>query len=375
MILYMIITLATVAVAFTVSRQTVNNICVTRRQLLNNISLAAIFAVLTAACVLRTGVGNDYVNYIQNAHEINVGGVTVTEPGYNLFVKILYTLCGSENYLWLFGIIGCATVYLYLKALYDSSESFAMSFLLFMTLGIYFRSFNTVRYYFVLAITLYSLRYVVKKEYLKFILLIVFAAFFHKSVLVVIPLYYICNRKWNRYFYGIIGVGTAAAYLLRDYIMQLALKLYPSYENTIYLTEGVGLSESILSIGRCILILIMALICYETIRDDKANTLYFNMNILAIALYIGGSFIPLISRFGYYLITAQIILIPGILAKLEGRKKKYMTIAVVVFAVLYFAYFLKVAYEPGISVLPYKSWLFDHVEWNNVEENLMYNNR
>lgn len=376
MILYAVITLFTVVLGFMVNRQNANSSDSTKQQLMNKICLAAIFCVLFFLCALRVGVGNDYLTYIQNAHEIYVGGVTVTEWGYNIIVKFLYTFAGSENYLLIFGFFGFFTILIFLKAMYDQSDNFAVSFLLFMTLGIYFRSFNTVRYYFVLAVTLYSLRYVVKKEYIKALLLILPAALFHKSVLIVIPLYFICNRTWKKWFLGLVGVGTVALYLLRNFVMDIALKLYPSYKDTIYLTADVGLKENLPSIARCVLVLCLCLYCYkEAIKDNEANTLYFNMNIMAIALYIGGSFLPLVSRFGYYLITAQVLLIPGILGKLTGKKKKTVIVVVALFAVVYFLYFLKTASNTGIAVLPYKTWLFDGVEWNNVEDVLTYSNR
>lgn len=376
MILYAGITLFTVILGFMVNRQSANSTDITKQQLMNKLCLAAIFCILFLLCALRTGVGNDYLTYIQNAHEIYVGGITVTEWGYNLVVKCLYILAGSENYLLVFGLFGFLTIFIFMKAMYDQSDSFAISFMLFMTLGIYFRSFSTVRYYFVLAITLYSLRYVVKKEYAKALLLIAFAAFFHKSVLIVIPLYFICNFVWKKWFWGLLGAGTVALYCLKSYIMEIALKLYPSYEDTVYLTEGVGLKENLPAILRCILVLALCIYCYrEAIKDDPACNLYFNLNVMAIALYIGGSFLPLVSRFGYYLITPQVLLIPSIFSKLEGKKKKIVLTVVVAFAILYFLYFLKIASSAGIAVLPYKSWLFDEVEWNNVEEVLMYSNR
>lgn len=376
MILYAAVTLLTVALGFMVSRTKIIGTDTTRQQLMNRICLAAIFCVLFLLCALRVGVGNDYLTYVQNAHEIYVGGVTVTEWGYNLVVKLLYILSGGENYLLIFGLFGFLTLFIFIKSMYEQSDSFAISFALFMALGIYFRSFNTVRYYFVLAITLYSLRYVVKKEYVKALLLILPAALFHKSVLIVIPMYFICNRPWKKWFLGLIGVGTIALYLLKDVVMDIALKLYPSYKDTIYLTAGVGLKENLPSIARCVLVLALCIICYrEAIADNEANTLYFNMNILAIALYVGGSFLPMVSRFGYYLITAQILLIPSVLLKLEGRKKKYVTLVTGIFVLMYFLYFLKTAGNSGISVLPYKSWLFDSVEWNNVEDVLIYTNR
>lgn len=375
MILYTLVTLVTILLSIMVSKASYN-IDTTRQQLMNKICLAAIFCVLFLLCALRVGVGNDYLTYIQNAHEINVGGVIVTEPGYNLVVKLLYMLAGSENYILLFAVFGFCTTYIFMKSMYEQSDLFAISFLLFMTWGIYFRSFNTVRYYFVLALTLYSLKYVVKKEYIKFIALMIFAAFFHKSVLVVIPMYLICNREWKRWFYVVVSLGTVALFAGKNIIMDIAIKLYPSYKDTIYLTQDVGLRANLPGIFRCALIVGFCILFFkEAIKDNKANTLYFNMTIMSLCLYIGGSFIPMVSRFGYYLITAQVLLVPGVYTRLTGKKKKLVLYAIIAVAVVYFVYFLFTASKPGISVLPYKSWVFDGVEWNNIEDVLTYNNR
>lgn len=375
MILYTTVTLITVLIGMYVQRETtIHN--TTRQQLMNKICLAAIFCVLFLLCALRIEVGNDYITYIQNAHEIYVGGIIVTEPGYNYVVKLLFAICGGEYFLVLFAFFGFITIFMFMKSIYEQSEMFAMSFFLFMALGIYFRSFNTVRYYMVLAITMYSLRYVIKKEYSKFIILILIAALFHKSVLVVIPMYFICNRVWKKWFYGIVAVGTVAMYLLKDYIMEIALKLYPSYEDTVYLTQDIGIRASLPALIRCAFVLLLCIICYkEAIYENRANTLYFNMTVMSVALYIGGSFIPMISRFGYYLITAQILLVPGIYVCLEGKKKKYVLTGIVVVAAAYFIYFLFTASKSGIAVLPYRSWLFRDLEWNNIEDMLIYTNR
>ena len=374
MILYTVITLMTVFTGLWVRRTTIAD--GTRQQLMNKICLAAIFCVLFILCGLRYEVGNDYITYMQNAHEIYVNGVTVTEPGYNFVVKALFAIQGWENYPIVFAFFGFITIFLFLKAMFEQSESFAISFMLFMTLGIYFRSFNTVRYYMVLAITLYSLKYVIDKEYTKFVLMVLIAALFHKSVLVVIPMYFICNRVWKKWFYGLVLAGTVVLYVLKDFVMEIALKLYPSYRDTIYLSQDTGIMASMPSIFRCMVVIGLCFICYkEGIKGNRANTLYFNMSIMAVALYVGGSFIPMVSRFGYYLITPQILLIPGVYHSLEGRKKKLVLYGILAFAGLYFIYFLFTASKAGISVLPYKSWLFNKVELYNIEETLIYTSR
>lgn len=56
-----------------------------------------------------------------------------------------------------------------------------------MTGGYYFNSLNSVRYYFALALALFSMKYVLRGEYGKFILCVLLGALIHKSVLLVFP--------------------------------------------------------------------------------------------------------------------------------------------------------------------------------------------
>ncbi len=350
------------------NRQFNNLKTITRRQTLNLLSMAAIFTILFLLSALRLEVGNDYGTYVDTFHEIYVGGYVVTESLFNGVVKILYELSGGENYLLVFALFAFATIWVFLKVLYEQTQNFPMAFFMFMTLGIYFRTFNTVRYYFVLALTLYSFRYVFRKEYGKFILLIVLAAFFHKSVLVVIPIYLIAALDWKKWQIGVLTAGAGGFLLFQDFIMEIALKLYPSYKDTIYLETETGLSGNLMSIGRCVLVLILALVCRkEVLAEKKENQFYFRLNILAILLYLCGSFLPLVGRIGYYLVTSHILFVPAILDSIkEEKKKRYIRILIIISCVIYFALFLKSADQVGVRVLPYKSWLFYEKEFLNA---------
>ena len=376
MLLYAGITATTIGLAYLVKNQP-QQMCgqlhrtkaITRRQGLNTLSLLAIFTILFLLSALRMEVGNDYETYVDTFHEIYVGGYVVTEPLFNAVVKILCELSGGENYLLVFAVFAFVTIWIFLKVMYEQTDDFFMAFFLFMTLGIYFRTFNTVRYYFVLAITLYSFRYIFRKEYGKFFLLIVLAAFFHKSVLVVIPIYLIANMKWKKWYVAVLSIGAATMVLFQDFIMKIALELYPSYKDTIYLETETGLSGNLMSILRCIAVFVLAFLCYkECWKEDEKNRFYIKLNFLAILLYLCGSFLPLVGRIGYYLITSQILLIPAILGSIkDNKKKKILTVMVLVACVGYFLLFLKSANQPGVRVLPYKSWLFYEKEFLNAE--------
>ena len=376
MLLYAGITATTIGLAYLVKNQP-QQMCeqlhrtkaITRRQGLNTLSLLAIFTILFLLSALRMEVGNDYETYVDTFHEIYVGGYVVTEPLFNTVVKMLCELSGGENYLLVFAVFAFVTIWIFLKVMYEQTDDFFMAFFLFMTLGIYFRTFNTVRYYFVLAITLYSFRYIFRKEYGKFLLLIFLAAFFHKSVLVVIPIYLIASMKWKKWYVAVLSIGAVTMVLFQDFIMKIALELYPSYKDTIYLETETGLSGNLMSILRCIAVLVLAFLCYkECWKEDEKNRFYIKLNFLAVLLYLCGSFLPLVGRIGYYLITSQILLIPAILGSIkDNKKKKILTAMVLVACVGYFLLFLKSANQPGVRVLPYKSWLFYEKEFLNAE--------
>ena len=105
---------------------------VTRQQALNCAALFTLFLVLAGTAALRIDVGNDYGNYVNTFHEIYVGGYVVTEPGFNWLVRFLFLLSGGENYLLVFGLFAVVTAVIFLKAMYDQSVDFTLSFALFM---------------------------------------------------------------------------------------------------------------------------------------------------------------------------------------------------------------------------------------------------
>lgn len=341
-----------------------------RQQVFSVTAVGILFVLLTGLAALRVEVGNDYGKYVDIFHEIYMGtdeAYVVTEPGFNFVVNAVYTLSGFENYLLVFGLFAAATAFVFLKAMYEQSEDFSGTFAMFMLLGLYFRSFTTVRYYFVLALTLYAIRYVRRREVLKFLTLIFFAALFHKSVLVVIPLYLAAFLPWKKWLVAAGAVCASVVVLFQEQILEIALWFFPTFRGTIYLTQDVGLIANASGIIRCGLVLLLAACCLrESVWEKWECRFYLKLSVLGFVLYTCGSFLPLIDRLAYYLITPQILLVPAICRLVRHPlKKKLLYAAVGLFLLGYFAYFLKTAYGSGISILPYKTWIFTDKEWIN----------
>lgn len=355
----------------------------TRQQLCNRVCLTAIFAILFLLSACRLNVGNDYAKYVEFMHLVNCNAYVPTEIGFNLLVKLLYGLSGYENFLLVFAFYSFVTVLFFLLAMYEQSDEFGLTFFLFMTLGYYFQTFSTVRYYLALAVALYSMKFVLRRQWGRFVVLILLGSAFHKSLLVVIPLYFLASLTWKKWQLAVAALFCTTFLFMQDYYLTLVVFLYPTYEDTEYLEGG----TSYISILRCAAVLLFAgLVCLmrkkspaETEQDgsgsqadydgisgqasavswDRRFWFYLYLNLGALILYVFCSFLPIISRIGYYLMVSQILFLPMLLKAVPDKRwRRLFRAGILLAAVLYFAMYLKKGANDGVLILPYRTFFF-----------------
>ena len=337
----------------------------TRQKIMDRICMAAIFILLSGISACRIYTGNDYQTYINHFHDIICGNYVVTEPGFNMLVTAVYSFFEKEYYLVIFAIFALFTVGIFLKALYDQSADFPMSFLLFMTLGIYFQTFNTVRYYFALAIVLYSMKFLLKKQYVRFVLAVLLASLFHKTALLVIPLYLLAVIKWKRWHLILAGIFAVSGLFFQEQYMEIFVRLYPSYANEEeYLASG---GFSIINVIRSAAVLMFSFYVLGKEKgwyDNRENRFYFQLNLGALALYLCFSFVPFLSRIGYYLNISHLFFLPLLLKELsekQGHKSRIWKYLMIAATILYFLIFLYKATAINVRILPYSSWLWQEI--------------
>lgn len=385
-ILYSMITILSVWLAFHVAglrRRTVVSFggrravrgSIDRQGKLDQICMTALFLLLAGASALRIYTGNDYQTYISHFHDIYRGNYVVTERGFNLIVTVVYRFFQKECYLVIFGLFAFLTVGVFLKALYDQSVDFPMSFFLFMMLGAYFQTYNTVRYYFALAIVLYSMRYILRKQYIGFLVTILIASLFHKTALIVIPLYLLAAIRWKWQHLMIAGVLAVSGLFFQEQYMTLFVRLYPSYVNEEeYLASG---GFSIINVLRCVVVLAFSLYALKENKEwyaDRELRFYFQLNLGALALYLCFSFVPFLSRIGYYLNISHLFFLPALLKALPEKvqkqvmgnrknigKREICRSLILLAGVIYFLMFLYKASAVNVRILPYHSWLWTEI--------------
>lgn len=368
MILYIAVTAVTVFLAGMVNnRPTTQPYKITRQQMCNRVCLTAIFLILFALSACRLNVGNDYAKYVEFMHLVNCDAYVPTEIGFNLLVKLLYGLSGFENYLLVFAVYAFVTIRFFLRAMYEQSDDFPLTFFLFMALGYYFQTFSTVRYYLALAMALYSMKFVLRGQWGRFVLLALLGAAFHKSLLVIVPLYFLASLPWKKWQLAVAALFCTTFLFCQDFYLKLVVFLYPTYEDTEYLEGG----TSYINIVRCLAVLAFAGVIYcrnrragkaqgESADDDRRFWFFFYLNLGALALYVFCSFLPIISRIGYYLTVSHILYLPMLLKRVENERwRRLFRLGILLAALCYFAVYMSRAGDEGTLILPYKTFFFN----------------
>lgn len=332
-----------------------------RQQARNRVAGIAIYCLLAGVSACRIAVGNDYWVYRDNFKLIAQNRHVSSEIGFNLVVRWMQMLFGYDRYLPVFAFFSLVTVFFFVKALHDQGSSYAFSLYLLLTGGYYFNSLNSVRYYLVLAIALYSMKYVLRGEYGKFVLWILVGALFHKSVLLVIPAYlmarYLAARRLKRWHYVTGGLLLASLIFCRDIYREIIFRFYPYYRDSVF--DNGRLSYA--NILKCVCVLILGIcFCRESLKEDMTERFYFFLNLFGLAVYCCGSFVPEISRVGYYMIISQVFLLPRLLSRMENRTLRRLGYAGVIGAFgVYFVLLLRGMYAVDVRLLPYLNWIFN----------------
>src|SRR5699024_3082348 len=183
----------------------------------------------------RYGIGTDYFNYESIYFKLtSQGGIinnlinTRFEPGWillNHFVQLVfndvkYVFIISSLLIWIFNF----------KAIYDNRDRISIGiavFILFCTL--FNPSFNMVRQSLAAAILMLSVKSIVNKKPMRFLITVLISTMFHYTAIIFLPIYWIVNSKikalglWKKIL-TFIGVGLAVI------LAPTLLKIVTNYE-------------------------------------------------------------------------------------------------------------------------------------------------
>lgn len=289
--------------------------------------LAGIAFFVIAA--IRWNVGFDYPSYARlymdsasySLDDIAVGRM---EKGYFVIEKLLADYFPDYQAIFIVtsAIFAVAIAYI----VYKECERPYLGFAFFLTYGIYFNTLNFLRQMIAGFIMLLGMKYIKKNQFFRYLLLVLFATCFHRSALIMIPMYFILRIKMCPTSLGIYS-GLVILFLvfswdLMEFVSQflVAYKHYALRSN-IHLTDGVDPTFMIF-IG--ITFIVAFLFRKRLIEKDPFNNVYLNCLFLTFAFEVIGVKHSIVTRLGVFFVIPGVILLLPILFDviLEWAKEK-----------------------------------------------------
>jgi hypothetical protein len=166
------------------------------------VSMFFVFLALVLFAGLRSSdIGTDTNNYVGSFQSYRVATTSVldskssVEIGYLFIEKMCRNI--TDQYWFLLTIIASIVMFFSLKVFKKLSVNLWLSIFIFITLGFYLFFFNGARQGIAAAIYGMAIVQLVKGNFKKYVLWVLFAALFHKTVLITIPAYFLIKSKYS----------------------------------------------------------------------------------------------------------------------------------------------------------------------------------
>ena len=264
---------------------------------------------------------DDYKNIFLEISNLSIKNFLTfpIEKGYELLNAIIAVF--TQNFQWVVIITSFLTIFLLTIVIYQYSKYYTLSFLLYIPF-FYFFTLSGVRQGLALSISLMSFRFLKEKKFFKYLLVILLAASFHYTALVMIPAYFVLNIKldWKRM--SVIGALAFLIYLFTEKIFLLMTRLIPKYAG--YGTEA-GIEQylngqSWKSMAICLLIFVLMLLFHSRMEEkDSRNSVYLNISFISVLISLFQTKVGVLDRFPYFFNIYMIFSLPMLIDCIDKK--------------------------------------------------------
>lgn len=293
----------------------------------NLIFLGISFIMLVAVASLRYEVGDDYYNYMMVFNIIKDKPLTEAftynyEPGFFLWCKLIQLF--TPHFQWFYVFSAIATTACVFWFIYKESKLPFLSVYLYMTMMFYYWSLSIMRQIFAAAICTLSIKFIREKKFTPFLLIVLIAASFHKSALIMLPIFFIAQIKFNWKSVSALGGITLICFIFASDIINYVSKLLNwGYSDLSKYVQG-----TLIIYGIFPTFVFIAAWCFKKklLEQDPTNNVYLNFMFYScvISLFIARVFI--VERFAVYFFLSSIVLIPNMVMTLKAPQEKLAAI-------------------------------------------------
>ena len=275
------------------------------------------------------------------------------DKGFYIFENF-FKMYISDNYHMWFLFFSATEAIILIKIFRKEAVSFLDSMYFFFASTLYFNFFSMMRQWFAVCVVFTGIKFLKKGKFFPYLLLCLFAAQFHNSAYIMIPVYFLVRGvAWGKRQITVI-----ALFVIALFFFQPILNTLESSDGTYDYVISAMNSNSGSSIIRPVIAIVPVALAYmnkdKINKNDQGINICINMSLLNFLLNLLATFTSglYIIRLSTYMNMYNIILYPYLFnVALNDHKNK--NIIKVVFYVLYFALYM---YEMNNSrAFPYYS--------------------
>lgn len=278
------------------------------RILKSKYALAFSFLIITLFLSIRYDFGNDYMAYKNMFEEIhNISSQnTYYEKGW-IFVNLIF-----PNFFLLIiflSILSSIVYYRFINTYVNCNYWWFSVFLYVFNPNYMLIQSSTMRQTVAILIFIISIKFILERRLIVYLLMCGFAFLFHQSALILVPVYWIARIKINRIIKLVVLASFIALYIvgfqLKDIIGQLSIILFQGrYDHFLLETTNTSYLNAFIYIALLVVILYI-----HDIKNEK-DRVFINITILALFFFPLSSFVPMIARMGYYFLPITLVSYP-----------------------------------------------------------------
>lgn len=314
------------------------------------------FTILFLISALRVDVGTDYKSYVSWFNSVTTFPVGFTNFSFNLCIYIIKIF--SNEYQLLFIVTSFLILFTIYYTVVSRYDEYDMILFLFIILGYYFSTFNGIRQWIATAIFMYSYKYIINKQFIKFCLCIFIASSFHITAVLLLPCYFLFHFKVKDFYKIFILVGCLIFFKVYDFNNLLAtlLKIFSETFYLRYIASGTNLS---IGVGSFLPVILNSgmLVYYMIFKNRFKNMENYEENkqlcFLLCFFSILNTTNNLFSRFALYFIPMIIFLLPDFYYFFTKKAKTIFKILIICFGIAFMV--INTTLKNSNNPLPYNN--------------------
>ncbi|WP_294588373.1 EpsG family protein [uncultured Bacteroides sp.] len=282
----------------------------------------------------RWGIGTDWDNYRTFFEMCLAVDIDVYDWGYVAFNQLIREI--TDNYTVFLVLFAVAQYGLFFYVIRKYSINPILTVFLFYCMML--PSLGMNRQFIAMAICLFSVRFILKRQFLFFIISIFFAALFHKSALLFIISYFLVHCFSERMYFILLLISIVVS--ISGIIDRIPLSFFLIFGETSFEkiseytanTEKGSILFTILALAKRLIWLFFLFIYRRKYSIDSTFSYFFNIYFLATVLYVAlnNSMLQIIVGRGLiYFYIAEIFLIPYILLLFKKNLTFYIIMGVI----------------------------------------------